>query len=180
MIARRSVFALAPAAAALLAGCSSLPWFSNSSVQQAATDMSTIATAFKNILPQLGTVQGISASLVAEAGTIVADLQSLAAQVAQAASTAAAQPQVQQFEADLNALVAALAGLPLPPPISTALAAAAVLLPVIEAAVGMLVPPPAPAPTPAPAPVAGAAPRMTPDQARSYLKSLHPLSWINR
>jgi hypothetical protein len=46
------------------------------------------------------------------------------------------------IEADVNALVASLAGLPLPPPAPTVLQAAEVLLPVVEAAVGLILPQP--------------------------------------
>ena len=58
-----------------------------------------------------------------------------------------------------------MAGLPLPPQIQLALQAASVLLPVIEAAVGLLLP----AQPAAPAARLAAASALTPDQARALL-----------
>jgi len=75
-----------------------------------------------------------------------------------AATTATAQPVVSRVEADVNAVIAVLAGLPLPAPLPTVLEAASVLLPIIEAAVGMTT-------------LVGITPAtMTPRQARAALR----------
>ena len=133
-----------------------------------AADASTIANGLTGVLAQLGplaSTYGISGATMALIGTAVAGLQSVATQVSGATTAASAQPMVQKIETYVNTIVSALAGLPLPPPISTALMAAAILLPVIESAVGLIINSASPG-----ARLSAAAPTMTPDQARLILK----------
>lgn len=144
----------------------------NQALQDAASDVKTIAAAFQAILPALGSVAGLSTTAVATVGAYISDLQNVATSVAGATTNAAAQTGVQQVETDINGIVAALAVLPvIPPPFSIALQAAAVLLPVIEAAIGMLIPP-TPAPVTTSVARLRAAPPMSAAEARLYLKSL--------
>jgi hypothetical protein len=153
MITRRSLgLALA---AAPLAACAGV------SLQTVASDVSIIADGMKGVLVQLGalSIPGLTPQLMAQIGGYVADLQSVAAVISGTSSVDAAKPLVAQVETLVNAIVGALAVLPLPPPISTALQAAAILLPVIEMALGMV--------TGQPKAKAGA---MSADQARMVLR----------
>jgi hypothetical protein len=160
MITRRLLVSAAPAVALapLLAACAGKTV--DQSIATVVTDVSTIANGLQGTLTQLGAlgVAGLTPAIVSTVGNYVADLQQVATQVSGATTTAAAQPLVQKVETYVNTIVSTLALIPLPPPISTALQAAAILLPVIEVAVGLLVPP-----------TNGASPGMTPDQARLVL-----------
>jgi|SRR5579883_768902 len=108
--------------------------------QQAVADVKLIASGLAGALPSLGAAVGISPATVATVGGIVSRIQSVADGVGQAASNLDAQPLIRQLEQLLNAAVAALAGLALPPPFGPALTAATVLLPVIESLVGLALP----------------------------------------
>lgn len=149
---RRNLLLAFPALAAL-AACQT----GNTTLAVVAQDVSTIASGLLGVLPNLP-ANIVPAATMAKVGEAVADLQKLAAQLSSTATTTAAQPIVQQVEADVNTIVDALAAFPIPPPYSTAIQAAAVLLPVIEVAVGFVVP----------AKTASAS--MTADQARAALR----------
>jgi len=125
-----------------------------------ADDVTLITTAFTAMLPTLASTPGISAAATASVDQAVVDLQSAAAAVAAADTTVSARPVVVRVEANVNAVIAVLAGLTLPAPISTILEAVSVLLPVIEAAVGLT------------APVGTEPGTMTPAQARAVLRAL--------
>lgn len=130
--------------------------------QQAAQDVSLIANGLSSALSGLGNVQGISASLVGTVGSYVAAIQKVASSVTAGMANATAASAVQQIETLLNSIVGALAGLALPSPFGPVLAAATVLLPIVEAAIGMVVAAVHPAP---------AASAMTPDAARLVLQA---------
>lgn len=163
---RRSL--LSSGAFVLLAGCALNGQPPSQAIQIAANDVEVIANGLQGALAQIAAENppppGMTPQLIAKIGTYVADLKSLAAAVAQASTTAQAQPLVQQVEADVNAIVAALAVLPLPQPLPAVLAAASILLPVIEASVGLIVTPPAPAPA------QKLRMQMTPGEARAILR----------
>lgn len=149
-----------------LAGCARLQGLSASQqLDQVASDVATIANGLAAVLPRLGQVRGIDPATVAKVGGYVTDLQKLSTALAKARTTPQAQPLVKQVESVVNAIAGSLVGLALPPPIGPAVAAAGVLLPVVETAVNLVVPP---------TPAAGG---MTPDQARALLQSLaaHPV-----
>lgn len=137
---------------AALTGCATHP-----TPASVANDVSLIASGYRSVLPQIGTIAGITPAIVAKAGQAIADLQAAAAAFASADAAAVQKTLVQRIEADVNAVVAVLAGLPLPAPISTILQAALVLLPIIEASVGIV------------APAAAAPGGMSPSQARLAL-----------
>lgn len=166
---RRRLLALTPAAAIALAGCAGgapgAPSAQNVAV--AIQDVGLIATGLGNALPQLAAlnVPGLTPQVLATCKTALLGIQACAQAIKGATTPEAAQPTVAQVETYLNAIVGALAGLPLPPPINTALLAATILLPLIEAAVNMAVPPSTTLPAPA------ATPAMTPDQARGVLNA---------
>lgn len=155
---RRHFLALAPSVA--LGGCLTGP---DQAIATVANDAKLIASGLQGVLVQLGNlnVAGLTPAILATVGSAVTNLQAVADAIAGVATNAAAQPLVQKIETYVNTIVSALAVLPLPPPISTALQAAAILLPIIEAAVGMVLP----------ASTARAAKglALTPDQARLVL-----------
>lgn len=162
MLTRREVLRTGAigAPAILLVGCNGLT--ANQAIGQAAQDAATIAAGLKGSLTSLAAlnIQGLTPDKLQAVGLAVAGIQTVATALSMASSSSQARPLVQQLEADLNAVVDTLAGLPLPPQISLPLQAAAILLPVIETAVGMAVTqlnPPA------------AAVAMTADQARAIL-----------
>ena len=161
LISRRQLLggAATGAIALALAGCAT-GQNAGATLQQAISDAELIANGLAAALPQLGKV--FTAGVLAKASAAIADIKTAAAAVAAAVSASAAQPAVAQLAAAVNGLVAALAGLPLPAPISTALAAAAVLLPIIESTVGMAIT----------AVTAHALPAMTPGEARKVLAAM--------
>jgi len=119
-------------------------------------DVSLIASGLQGALPQFATVTGIS---TAQLATITGEVNAIviaAGQVVEGIAANLAQPIVQQIGADFSTLQSAAAGLNLPDVLKTILAAAQVLLPVIETAVGIFV---------AAAPAGG----MTPARARAVL-----------
>jgi hypothetical protein len=122
-------------------------------VTTAATDVSTIATGLA------GAFAGIS-GVPAAVTTALTDLSNEASALETASTQAQQQTDVQQVETDVNAIVKAASAIPgLPANVTVALTAAQVLLPVIEAAVNMVVTSAAPANA------------MTPDVARLILKA---------
>lgn len=145
-----------------VAACATL----DTTLATVAADTNTIALGLKGVLAQLGTlnIPGLTTSVMATVGTAISSLQSVAAAIAGTTTTAAAQPLVQKIESYVNTVVGALALLPLPPPISTALEAAAILLPLIETAVGLA--------TNSVMRPRGVMPGMTPDQARLILAGI--------
>jgi hypothetical protein len=142
----------------------------NNALVQAGTDAKLIGNGLLSVLPQLATVAGITPATLAAVQAAVTGIQTAATAIAAASSASAALPAVQSLEADFNAIIGALASVPLiPPPISTALQAASILLPIIEAAVGLVLPAQAVAPH---AMATAPASMNTPDSARLFLGSL--------
>jgi hypothetical protein len=114
----------------------------NPTLAQVTTDVQLIANGLQGILPDIATLASIPADVAAAIANALANLQVVAGQIGSASSTSSAQPLVQQVVTYVNIIVKALAVIPLiPPPISTVLQAAVVLLPIIEAAVGLIVTP---------------------------------------
>ena len=148
---------IALAGAIALAGCSSSTSTTPTTLQTVANDVSLLATGLNNALSQPSVLALIPPTIEPNISAALADLTTLATTVANSTSSTATQASVTTVENDVNTIVAALAGLPLPPPAPTILTAAEVLLPVIEAAVGLVVPPSA------------AVGGMTPDEARIHL-----------
>jgi len=122
------------------------------SVATVAQDVATIAAGLQGALQNIPNVPPAVA-------TALADLSKEAAALSAASSQTGQQSVVKTVEADLNAVVAAAGSLPLPPPAGTAIQAAEVLLPVIEAGVNLV--------AGVSAPING----MTPAEARLILKA---------
>jgi hypothetical protein len=127
--------------------------------QTVVSDANTLATGLAAELPALAALPGANTVAIAKIEADVADLQKADAALSASLTTTAAQPIVQQIEADVNGLVSVGATLPLPASVSLAFQAAEVLLPVLEAGVNMAVP------------VGAAANAMTPAQALAILKA---------
>ena len=137
-LSRRQFFAVSgvSGAALLLAGCDL-----NGALSAAATDAQTIAAGLSGAMASLSSlnIPGLTPATVTKVQTAIAAIVTVSKSLSGATSTNSAQPLVQQLEGDVNAVVDALAGLSLPAEISLPLQAAAVLLPVIESAVGLAV-----------------------------------------
>ena len=159
---RRTVL-LAPLA---LAACNN-PAQIDTVLATVVADAQTIAGGLQGMLPQLGALNlpGLTPAVMAIVGSAVADLQGVATSLQSVSAVASAQPLVQKIESYVNVIVSTLAALPLPPPISTILVAASVLLPVLESTVGLIVN----SLTPATAKAAGST--MTAPTARLILKA---------
>ncbi len=145
-----------------VAGCATLSQTFNKNLAQIISDVSLIANGVGSLLPQIAALTGLSAAAITTIQQAITAIKSIADQIKGISSTADAQPLVQRIESYLNTIVGALAVLPLPPPISVILQAATVLLPIVEALVGMLV---------TAKPMAGT---MSPDSARLILAGAAP------
>ncbi|MGH6714580.1 MAG: hypothetical protein ACREDC_00150 [Bradyrhizobium sp.] len=151
-LSRRALFGATAIAALALAGCAN----GSPTLATVAVDVKTIANGLSGALANLppGTVPASKSPIVQAA---LADLAVVAAGISSADSAAAAQPMILRVETDVNAVVGILSSMPLPAPLPAVFQAAMVLLPVVEAGVGMAVP-------------VGAAPsRMSPSEARAVL-----------
>lgn len=133
-----------------LAACGGTP-VSDQGVQTAAQNAVLIANGLQGVVSQLANlvppIPGLTLPVLATITNGVADIKAVAQAIGTASSQTTAQPLVQKLEGYVNGVVGALAVLPLPPPILLGVQAAAVLLPVIELAVNLALPPGASAPT---------------------------------
>jgi len=130
-------------------------------LQSVAVDISLISTSFNTALSNPAVAAAINIPPTVK--TALEDLTTVANAAASAPDAAAMKGSVQIVERDVNTIVGALAGLPnLPPNVSTILTAATVLLPVLEASVGIVAPAAAPG-------TAAAAGSMSPATARAHL-----------
>jgi hypothetical protein len=135
-------------------GCAGVGTGTSVSVTSVATDVSTIANGLAGAF---ASIPGVPSAV----STALTDLSNAASAMATATTQSAQQTVVQQVETDVNAIVKAASAIPgLPAQVTVALTAAQVLLPVIEAAVNLIVPA-----------SAAAANAMTPDVARLVLKA---------
>lgn len=127
--------------------------------QTVVTDANAIATGLAAELPALAALPGANTVAIAKAEADVADIQKVSSTLSTSLTASQAQPVIQKIEADVNALVAVGATLPLPPQVATAFQAAEVLLPVLETSVNLVAP-------------VGASPNaMTPEQALAVLNA---------
>lgn len=170
-LSRRHLLTASAIAPLALVGCAGQA--PNQTVAALAADVTTIAQGLQAEIPALTATGALSAAQLAQFTGYLTQLEAVATQISVAASAETAQPLVQQVEGIVNAAVAVVAKIPLmPPAVSAALQAVALLLPVIETGAGLAVTqltlPPAAAPTP----TAAAIVLKTPDQARAYLMSL--------
>lgn len=131
-----------------------------------ATDADDIATGLAAAAADLRQANLLTADQLTRMDSALSIVQAAAGAVAKAANVQAAQPEVAQLVAGVNAMVGALSTLPtLPAPVPEILTAANVMLPVLESAVGLSAPVAAGAGMPIPAGAAG----MTPAEAEAVL-----------
>lgn len=161
-VSRRSLLMTTPLAALALAGCAVFKGHTvQQNVAQISSDVSDIATALKNAIPQVAVLKGLPSAVLANIESAVADLQAVAQQVAAAAASAAQQVNqtvLSQVETDVNAFVNGLVGISLPDALAKVVQAVSVLLPVVLQMAGMLT-------------IAPKAGPMSPDVARATLRT---------
>lgn len=107
----------------------------------AAADAKVIAGVLKSVLAQLSSldIPGLTPKVIEIAGVAIAGVTDAADALQSATSIAAAQPLVKKLVTYAQAFAGALAALPLPKEVTTPLRAAVILLPVVEAAVDLVV-----------------------------------------
>jgi len=107
---------------------------------QVANDVQIISTSLTSALATSGL------NVPPQVTAAVMDLNAVAKSLSGSESMNSMQPLIVRISDDLNVVIATLDGIPgLPPTVAKALAAAEVILPVVETAVGLVVPAPAPA-----------------------------------
>ena len=121
------------------------------------TDASLIGDGLLSILSSVAATMGVSAPTVATLGTYLAQIKAAAAAIVPGIAAAAAAPSVATIGAALNNVVALLSGYTLPASVTSVLAAARALLPIIETGVGIAIA------------VGAPASGLTADQARAVL-----------
>lgn len=139
-LTRRTVLASATAIVAplLMAGqCAA-----NLTPAQIVNDAENAVLALTNALKQVvANLPASAAPAVANIESYLADAATLLSALSTSAQATATAPTVQQIEGDLNAVISAAAAIPLiPPPFSTALAAASIVLPILEGFVNSIIP----------------------------------------
>lgn len=110
-------------------------------VQKLAAYAQSFANGARNLIAELQaagqSIPGLSADIIARIEQIATAIGQEAQALQQAASEAAAQPIVKQIVGYVNQLVTVASSLPLPPPVMIIVQAMAVLLPLVEALVGV-------------------------------------------
>jgi hypothetical protein len=110
-------------------------------VVTAATDAELIAAGLAAAVPGISaiptSVEADIASIAAAVMTYAAEVKALALALAGDVTAAVALPSVKSIETAVNEALTLVAGLPIPPPFSTYIQDVAVMLPVVEAAVGI-------------------------------------------
>lgn len=159
---RRSFLALSATAllsTTALTGCGTFD------VSTITSDANIIAGGLAAVDVQMGNLGVVDPATMTKIGTALASIQDVAKALATASDKSTAQSLVGKLETYVNTFVNVAAGLPfLPPSITLALQAASILLPVIEVAVGLVLPSAA---------QYSSLPKstgMTPDQARLVLR----------
>lgn len=108
-------------------------------LKSAAADAKVIASALKSVLAQISAldIPRLTPQAITIAGTAIAGITQVADSLERATTIAAAQPLVEKLSTYAQAVVGALAAVPLPKEINTALRAAVILIPVVELMVGL-------------------------------------------
>jgi hypothetical protein len=169
---RRLLLSTMPAA--LLAACSTST--TTLTPAQVVTDaqnaISALANTFSAVLTQAP--NAVPTNTSATITSALAQASSVLGSLSTSLTATVAAPIVQRVEQAINTVITAAAAVPLiPPPVSTALGAAAIVLPILEAFVNSILPAPAGAPVAAMAARAKVAtPGMTAPQAEETLKQL--------
>lgn len=172
MSTRRNLLATAvPLVVLGLAGCSSTTTTPAQIVTDVQNAVSALASSFHTIIQQAP--NAVPAATAATITSALAQASSVLGSLSTNLAANVAAPVVQQVEQAINTVISAAAAVPLiPAPFSTALEAAAVVLPVIEAWVNSILPAPTPAPAALNARAKFAASGMSVSSAEQTLKSL--------
>lgn len=104
---------------------------------QVARDAAMIADALAAILPTIERIAGVSSTVMDKVSAAVATVRATATAIA-GATTATAGGLVQQLSSGVASVVGLLGGAAVPPWVSTVLAAAGALVPLIEQGVGLV------------------------------------------
>jgi hypothetical protein len=118
--------------------------------------VSTIAGELEAVVPGVAGLVGASPALVSEIEAGIDGLKTTAAALASADTSAAAGSLMDRVETDANAVLAALAALPLPPAIAIPMRIVQVMVPTLEGIAAIIWPPAPPAAATAAATHAGA------------------------
>jgi hypothetical protein len=125
----------------LPAGCAALK-SDQQALSQVVNRVQLIASAFEAIIPDFGTVPGMTIAVVTKINQALADLQKTAGEINLAQKLNDARPVVMQVERDITTVVSIMATFSIvPSPIALALQAAQVILPLLFAAVNLALPP---------------------------------------
>ncbi len=125
---------------------------------QIVADLNNAIAALSNAVPAIAKADPslLSVSVQTQIQTYAADARGVLTSVSTTMAATSAAPALSKAEADLNAILAALAAVPLiPPPYSMIIAAAAMVAPMVEGYIATLT-----GPSPATAPKAATAPTM--------------------
>lgn len=142
---RRSL--LIGSTSAALAACTTTDATFDATIARVSRDVQLIADGLNGVLKQLATlnIPALTPTLMSTLITAVSGVQGVAASIRSVTDQAAAQALVQKMGTYVNAVVSAIGSIPnLPPQIQTGIAAAAILLPLIETALNMVLPKSAP------------------------------------
>lgn len=140
MVTRRQMLQAVALLPVVTAGCS-IFGKGSSGLNTAISDAQALANGLVNELNALKALNNPTFNTyIAKIAPIITDIQTVVTALSSANAIATAQPLIQQIETDVNSVVATVATIPgLPPQITLGFQAAAVLLPFIETAVGMVV-----------------------------------------
>ena len=122
--------------ATALGGCATF----SANFKQGISDALNLANSLETMLAGLGPTNLIPGSVLATIGTYIADIKGFATQLQASWSDTSAQPLVQAIETNFSNVLAAIGSIALPSPFNAIIAAAQVILPFIEAAVGLVLP----------------------------------------
>jgi len=133
------------AAALALPGCTTLQNFFNKVTpaevaQVVVNDLGLIKNGAAGVLAALSAIGTLSAGTASTVSSDLTTVLNAVGTVAAGTAASAAQPVVQQIEAMISAVISALQAVTLPPVVQTILSAMQVLMPAIEAAVGIILP----------------------------------------
>lgn len=157
-------------ALAFLSSCANSSTTPAQIVADAQNAVTALANSFDAVVKQAP--NAVPADKAATIAAALAQAASVLGSLSTNLTATEAAPKVQQIEQALNTVITAAAAVPLiPPPFSTALGAAAIVLPIIEAWVNSILPTPAPAAA-SMARAKFATPGMNVSQAEATLKQM--------
>lgn len=123
-----------------LVGCSTTTG-PDSTLLDLINKVTTVVSAIANtLLPVIGSIAGVPPNVIAYIGDAVSKMKDLVQQLVAIATMDAAKPLVKQIMDYVSAVLATLSGFALPGGISSVLADIQLVLPIIFAIIGMVIP----------------------------------------